>query len=93
MLERQLQRKILDWCARHGVLCWKFSAQEAGVPDLICFHNGMVLLLELKSPRGTGRLSRLQELQIGRLLAQDIPTHVTKDLDDAIAFITNTFLL
>lgn len=62
MLERDLQRKCIKWAHAQGVFGRKVETPgHAGFPDCMFIYEGRLLLVEFKSPKGTGRLSKLQE--------------------------------
>lgn len=67
MLEKQIERKLVDGIKRMGGLCYKFvSPGHPGVPDrLIVTAAGRVIFAELKTD--TGRLTKLQEFTIGEM--------------------------
>lgn len=80
-LERDIEAKACEWAKRQGWLVYKFvSPQKRGVPDRIFFRNGVTHLIEFKSP--TGRLSRLQTVQIQRLREQNIAVSVCNSVDE-----------
>ena len=60
MLERDIERHLVEMCRAQGWLCWKFTSPgTAGVPDrIILADNGYHCFVELKTPQG--KLSRLQ---------------------------------
>jgi hypothetical protein len=61
MLESGLQRKVLTAARSMGIFCRKVEFPNyAGCPDCIFMFGGVVLWIEFKSPKGTGRLSALQ---------------------------------
>jgi hypothetical protein len=51
----------------------------AGVPDLLLVNNGALVAFELKTP--TGRLSDKQKLVHSAWIAQGIPVHVVRSLE------------
>jgi Holliday junction resolvase len=49
MLEKDLERKVVEYCRAKGILTYKFtSPAHRGVPDRVMIANGKVLFLELK---------------------------------------------
>lgn len=68
--EKSLQKYLSDRLKDAGCLVYKFaSPNKRGVPDLIVitpYHS--VLFIEVKSPTGKGRLSKLQEHEIALLI-------------------------
>ena len=71
--ERALQRYLKDQCTKLGVLFHKLESRTArGFPDVFMVYDGRVILVELKSPRGTGKLSKLQARCINNLRLQGL---------------------
>ncbi|QNM07187.1 VRR-NUC domain-containing protein [Wansuia hejianensis] len=74
MLEKEIERVLVEQVKRLGGRAYKWvSPGNDGVPDRIVILPGeRPCFVELKTE--TGKLSRLQELQIGRLrkLGQDV---------------------
>lgn len=80
MLEKEIEAKACEWAKQQGWLVYKFvSPQKRGVPDRIFFRNGVTQLIEFKTP--TGRLTRLQELQIAKLRSEGIAVAVCDSVD------------
>lgn len=70
--ESAVERHLVKACKAHGWLTFKFTSPgNKGVPDrLLVLPNGFCLFIELKRPKG-GRLSKMQEHQIRKLLEMD----------------------
>lgn len=61
--EKVFQRNVISKCKKLGFFVAKMEAVgQSGFPDLLIIGNGKSLYLELKSPKGTGKLSALQEI-------------------------------
>jgi hypothetical protein len=59
--EKSFQKSVILLAKRLGCFVAKMEAVgQAGFPDLLVIFNGKSLYLELKSPKGTGKLSALQ---------------------------------
>jgi Holliday junction resolvase len=60
MLEKSIERRVVDYCREHGILCYKFvSPNQRGVPDrILVLPGGQVIFVELKAP--TGSCTKLQ---------------------------------
>jgi Holliday junction resolvase len=60
MREASIERKVVDYCREHGILCYKFvSPNQRGVPDrILVLPGGQVIFVELKAP--TGSCTKLQ---------------------------------
>ena len=67
MLEKQIERRLVEGVRKLGGLCYKFvSPGHPGVPDrMIITPKGGVIFVELKTD--TGRLSKLQRYTIGEM--------------------------
>ena len=77
MTEAQLEKWAKGEAKKAGVLMYKFrSPNKRGVPDQIMFYKACTVLAEFKSPKGTGKLSPLQEKEIALLRAHEIPVIV-----------------
>lgn len=87
MLEREIEKKLVDGVRKLGGRAYKFvSPGNDGVPDRIVVLPGRVPeFIELKTE--TGRLSSLQNVQIKRLkdLGQDV--RVLYGLEDVKRFL------
>jgi len=74
MLEREIEKKLVDGVRKLGGRAYKFvSPGNDGVPDrIVVFPQRMPKFIELKTEYG--RLSNLQKVQIKRLrnLGQDV---------------------
>lgn len=67
MLEREVEKKLVDGVQRMGGRAYKFvSPGNDGVPDrIVVLPDTAPMFVELKTE--SGRLSRLQKVQITRL--------------------------
>ena len=64
MLEKDLERQVVNYCKAKGVLTYKFtSPAHRGVPDRVMMANGKTLFLELKRPGGKPTALQLREIQ------------------------------
>lgn len=63
MLEKEIEKKLVEEVKKRGGLCWKFTSPSiAGVPDRLCLlHEGKVAFVEVKKPGG-----KLRPLQVLR---------------------------
>jgi hypothetical protein len=86
--ERNLQRYLIVSAELHDVFCRKVQAiGHVGFPDMFLARNGRIVLVELKSPTGKGRLSKKQEKEIERLRDEGINVYVIDSyagVDDVI---------
>ena len=57
MLEREIERKLVNAVKERGGLCWKFTSPgTAGVPDrIILMPKGHIAFVETKAPGETMR--------------------------------------
>lgn len=87
--EKDLQNYIRKQCKLNNILCYKFaSPAKRGVPDLLLVGTqGTVYFVELKSPAGTGSLSKLQKREIAILTAHNANVQVIKCKEGADALI------
>lgn len=68
MNEAALQRYLMRRARQHDIYARKVTAVgNTGFPDAFLVCAGRVVLVELKSPTGKGRLSVKQEREIARL--------------------------
>lgn len=81
MLEKNIERHLVDGVKKLGGLCLKFvSPSTPGVPDrIIITKNGKVIFVELKSEKG--RLAKLQEYIIKQMMQRGTDVRVIKGLD------------
>jgi len=64
MLERVLEKKLVEYARKKGVLTYKFSSpSNAGVPDRIFIGNGVVQFLELKQKGKKPTALQMREIQ------------------------------
>ena len=86
--ERNLQRYLIISAELHDIFCRKVQAVgHVGFPDVFLARNGRIVLVELKSPTGKGRLSKKQEKEIERLRNEGINVYVIDSyagVDDVI---------
>ena len=78
MSEKALEQYLVRQAAKHNHLCFKWvSPAQRGVPDRILIApTGTITFIELKNPEGTGKLSPLQEVVIGKLTAHQCDVRV-----------------
>ena len=75
--EKNLQRYLIINAKLHDVFCRKVQAiGHVGFPDMFLARNGRIVLVEMKSPTGKGRLSKKQEKEIERLRNEGINVYV-----------------
>lgn len=81
MLEKNIERHLVDGVKKLGGLCLKFvSPSTPGVPDrIIITKNGKVIFVELKSEKG--RLAKLQEYIIKQMMQRGTDVRVIKGMD------------
>ena len=87
MLEKDIEKFLVKEVKKLGGLCYKWvSPGNAGVPDrIVLIPNRPVMFVELKTD--TGKLSRLQEIQIKKLKAITEHVYVLKGLEEVRDFI------
>ena len=75
--EKALQNYLFDLAEAHGIFCRKVAAVgHVGFPDVMLARYGRIVLVELKSPDGKGRLSKKQEREIERLMGAGVNVYV-----------------
>jgi hypothetical protein len=64
MRESKIERKLVDYCRKKKVLCYKFSSPaRVGVPDrILVFPGGRAMFLELKATGQRPTLLQFREL-------------------------------
>jgi hypothetical protein len=68
----------------HEIYCRKVVAVgQVGFPDLFLARYGRIILVEVKSPTGKGRLSKKQQREIERLKNAGIKVYVIEDYEGA----------
>ena len=88
MLEKNLQKNILQFCKSNSILARKVdSSSQRGWPDLtVILPNGAVIFTELKT--ATGKLSKLQEYTIDQLQQNKANVYVVRSLDQFKQIVT-----
>lgn len=81
MLEKTIERHLVDGVKRLGGLCVKFvSPGTPGVPDrIIITATGKIIFVELKTE--TGRLAKIQRYTIEQMMKRGADVRVIKGLD------------
>lgn len=81
MLEKTIERHLVDGVKKLGGLCMKFvSPGTPGVPDrLIITATGKIIFVELKTE--TGRLAKIQRYTIEQMMKRGADVRVIKGLD------------
>lgn len=87
--ENSVESYLVKACADRGWLCWKFvSPGNNGVPDRIVIGDGLITLVELKSP--VGHLRTLQCAIHGLLRrhgVEPLVAHTRPEADAVMAMI------
>lgn len=90
MRESQIEKKVVDYCRKHGIYTRKFtSPANRGVPDRIMLKNGKVLFLELKALGN--RPTDLQEHELKVIREHGGNAHWADSYAAAIFHIDRTF--
>jgi len=86
MRESVIEKTVCVYARRQGWLVYKFvSPGIRGVPDRLFIKNGVVLFIEFKAP---GRkVNRLQEIQLARLIRENMIVEIVDDIDKGKAVI------
>ena len=82
MLEKTIERKLVEGVRKLGGMCIKFiSPGMQGVPDrIILTSEGHIMFAELKTE--TGRLSELQRHTIEQMRKRGADVRVVKGIDE-----------
>ena len=82
--EKNLQDYIIRNVNLRGGVSRKVEAVgHTGFPDLFLANRGRMVLVEVKSPTGKGRLAAKQEMEIKRLTAVGVDVRVIDNYEDA----------
>ena len=89
--EGELQRWFVKELKEDGYLVYKFSSPaKKGVPDLVVISDyGAVSFIEMKHPNGKGVLSKLQAIEIKKLLANECSVYIIQSVDQCFDFVDN----
>ena len=87
MLEKDIEKRMVEEVKRRGGLCYKFvSPGNPGVPDrIVVVPSGKVYFAELKTE--TGRLAKIQMRQRDEMRRRGADVRVVKGWDEVKAFI------
>ena len=87
MLEKEIERRMVQMVKRRGGLCYKFvSPSNPGVPDrIIITPTGRVVFVELKTE--IRRLSNIQKWQRAEMQKRGADVRVVKGWDAAKALV------
>ena len=84
--EKQIESQIVTAASGCGWLAYKLqSPTSRGIPDRILIRNGVVVFMEIKTPRG--RLSLPQSLAIRKLRRYGANVVVVKSVSAAIDYL------
>lgn len=82
MLEKNIEQKVVKWCAKRGILNQKLLGKK-GMPDRIFyFPRGHILFIEFKRP--LSKVSALQERLQERLQFSGHHVYIIRDAENAI---------
>ena len=80
MLEKNIQTKIKKKLELEGWFVIKLITTSCnGIPDIMALKGGKAMFIEVKQP--DGKLSELQNVRIGQLLALGFDVKVWTDYD------------
>ena len=87
MLEKRVERLLVEVIKRFGGMCLKFvSPGTSGVPDrIVILPDGKIIFVELKTD--AGKLSKIQEHTISEMKKRNADVRVLYGLKDVKAFI------
>lgn len=85
ILESKRQAKIIAKLKTEGWLCVKLIKTSVnGIPDVLALKNGEAMFIEVKQP--DGKLSELQNVRIGQLLALGFDVKVWTDYKEDFVY-------
>ena len=80
ILESKRQAKIIAKLTQEGWLCVKLIKTSVnGIPDIMALKCGKTMFIEVKQP--DGKLSELQNVRIGHLMAMGFDVKIWTDYD------------
>lgn len=81
MKESSIENKVCKYAEQKGFSQFKLSAiWNAGIPDRLFLYKGKAFFIEFKTK--SGRVSKLQQLTINEIIANDIPVHIINSIED-----------
>lgn len=92
MLEKTLEKKIVEYLKARGFYTWKVHGsayQRAGLPDIQAIRDGKLLWLEIKAPGKKHRATALQLATIRKLQAHGVNATVVDDLETVKQIVEN----
>ena len=90
MLERLIERKLVAWAKKKGVLTYKFSSPaNRGVPDRIFMRDGLILFLELKAEGK--KPTKLQLRHLRKIQSQGVDADWAAGYQSAVEYLETYF--
>ena len=89
MLEKEIEAYLNKRVKETGGLTLKWISTVTGVPDRIVLRQGVIRLVELKTP--TGKLSARQEIIFNELERQGFPVVVARSRADVEKLIEDMY--
>jgi len=81
--ENSFEKYVLRFCKSEGIICWKLKfIGRRGFPDRFLARDGVIVFLELKTPKGTGVTSKIQHRVIGALKKAGCNVYVTSTKEE-----------
>ena len=88
--EKDLHNYMKKECKRSGIGFYKLNCEgQTGFPDLMMVYDGYTILVELKTPAGTGRVSARQKYMINKLMNQGAEVYIIDSKEQADEIITD----
>ncbi len=86
--ERALQNYLITQATARGIYARKtVTPGRSGFPDVMLAYKGRVVFVELKTPLGGGKLSKLQVREIARMSDAGLDVRVYETVEDVDALI------
>lgn len=80
MLEKVIEKKVVDYATLKGMLSYKFTSTSVkGVPDRIFLFNGVTFFIEFKQLNK--KPTKLQEYQIKKIESQNIKVYIIDGIE------------
>ena len=90
--ETVIEESVADWAEFKGIISRKLNWEgRNGAPDRIFFHNGKILMIEFKKPKG--KVKKHQAIEIAELAERGIEVPVIDNLPDAVRYLRRFFCL
>jgi len=81
--ENSYEKYVYDYCKHEKIICWKLRfIGRRGFPDRFLAKDGVIVFLELKTPRKTGVTSKIQHRVHKALRAAGCNVYITSTIGE-----------